>query len=480
MKDFKSGFTLSEVLITLGIVGVIAALMGIAIFTVKPDPSIVMLKKASDVFSKTVADLVADEMYYPSTPKVKTIDNTVDVAPGLSSSFGSGGSLVPVNTDKFCYLFSKKVGTTGVVDCSYTGTPRLGSFTTKDGITWKMSLPTAFPRSMKLNAYQKVYVDVNGDDAPNCIEAGAYTGTTCAAGVLPDQYVFMVRYDGKVLSSKMAQVILSNPTKNTKDIMSLYASAEDDTDEQELQAPSAPAGPCGVGAVTIGGFCVAATDMPYNKISLYPYTNNDNYWAGAKKACNDAGMRLPTFDEFYTMYDNRALLGFTANKYYWAQGYNASDAGAGVLSDGSGFNYYEKNHNDFKVRCVGDGAPETVTIGALKVGTQVFDQGTYDTYGTFSYSSDGSNPSPDYLQGGQKLCESEGMRLPTMAELQTIWTNKAVFDPYGGINPALYFMSSDAFTSGGAAGWVWCKRIGGDGNENAFGRDGGGNVSCVK
>ena len=39
--------------------------------------------------------------------------------------------------------------------------------------------------------------------------------------------------------------------------------------------------------------CVVNLGTSYDCISAYPYTSNNNCWAGAKKACDDIGMSLP-------------------------------------------------------------------------------------------------------------------------------------------------------------------------------------------
>lgn len=60
----------------------------------------------------------------------------------------------------------------------------------------------------------------------------------------------------------------------------------------------------GVKVPSIG--CVEYIGPSYECISEEPYTNNDNCWAGAKKACEDAGMSLPPFGTLKSIYDKKS------------------------------------------------------------------------------------------------------------------------------------------------------------------------------
>lgn len=79
-----------------------------------------------------------------------------------------------------------------------------------------------------------------------------------------------------------------------------------------------------VSCVTVGGICVATGDTtiyPVGTIKLGA-TDFPNQWAGAMKACTDLGMRLPTYTELRNvMYDNYKNGGNTVNMsatYYWS------------------------------------------------------------------------------------------------------------------------------------------------------------------
>lgn len=80
----------------------------------------------------------------------------------------------------------------------------------------------------------------------------------------------------------------------------------------------------------IGGLCIAASDTTYSSIDTCTDTTYDshltantycasNMWAGAKKACADQNMRLPDINELNTIYQNRASIsGLSLNSNYFS------------------------------------------------------------------------------------------------------------------------------------------------------------------
>ena len=61
----KKGFTLSEVMVTLGVLGVLAAILIPAITKVTPSTERVMFKKAHATLEKAVSEMIEDETNYP-------------------------------------------------------------------------------------------------------------------------------------------------------------------------------------------------------------------------------------------------------------------------------------------------------------------------------------------------------------------------------------------------------------------------------
>ena len=69
MKRFKSGFTMAETIVTLGIVGVLAVISLTAIHNAKPNEEAVLLRKAYYELNRVVKELVNDDDLYPGMDK---------------------------------------------------------------------------------------------------------------------------------------------------------------------------------------------------------------------------------------------------------------------------------------------------------------------------------------------------------------------------------------------------------------------------
>lgn len=79
VKDFKYAFTLSEVLITLVLVGIIASILLPALIQNKPDKNKVLFKKAYTTVENIVTELVNDDRLYPLANGTEGLDNTTSV-----------------------------------------------------------------------------------------------------------------------------------------------------------------------------------------------------------------------------------------------------------------------------------------------------------------------------------------------------------------------------------------------------------------
>lgn len=233
----KKGFTLAEVMITISIIGVLAAMLIPTVVKTLPDNNRVMFKKAYSLLEQGVSDLISNEQYYPSTL----------TGSGVSTGTGSSAVIVPIgfyNTakdatipttvDKFCYLLSEEFNTT-TVNCGSTA----GTFITADGMYWQIfDITTNTPASAfgidDKNFIARVVVDVNGNvDSKNNPIGGncgdttnpglatndipLHATTACTNGKTPDRYEIGVRYDGKLeVISNTGIDILGNPSKNIK------------------------------------------------------------------------------------------------------------------------------------------------------------------------------------------------------------------------------------------------------------------------
>lgn len=117
----------------------------------------------------------------------------------------------------------------------------------------------------------------------------------------------------------------------------------------------------------IGGLCIAAGDTAYVPLGTYTDTyydgedyisgDYDNYWAGATKACSDKGMRIPTISELNTIYQNRAsisglnLTAWSMSSVYWSSTESGPNYAMTVYFDGRG-QYPQNKYNNPSLRCV--------------------------------------------------------------------------------------------------------------------------------
>lgn len=204
----KNGFTLSEVMVTIGILGVLAALLVPAIVNNAPDNNKVMYKKAYHLLEQSVGNLINDDVNYPEdvTGNCKIGTTTVNCG------FNNTTATVNGANNKFCYLLADSMNTVGAVNCAGPGT-----FETTDGIKWTVGSPTF--ATIDQNVYENITIDVNAAKA-GCSKDSSIN--TCSASASPDTFVIGVRYDGKIRigssagADPYAESILSNPTNNKK------------------------------------------------------------------------------------------------------------------------------------------------------------------------------------------------------------------------------------------------------------------------
>jgi len=225
----KKGFTLSEVMVAIGVLGVLAALLIPAIMSNSPDTSKVMFKKAYFNLERTAEELINDDINYPA--------NHTNSANGIERGFNYAEATTNGAKNKFCYLLSDKLNTISE-SCQSSAASGTGTFTTTDGIVWTIYVPysdataiadadvvtanTQFPVSNTTAYYTTtITVDVNGAKKPNCsvVAFSNPTTTACTANTSPDTFKIDVRYDGKLkldVLDTAAVLILQNPTDNKK------------------------------------------------------------------------------------------------------------------------------------------------------------------------------------------------------------------------------------------------------------------------
>ena len=83
----------------------------------------------------------------------------------------------------------------------------------------------------------------------------------------------------------------------------------------------------------------------------------DNYWAGAKKACDDIGMSLPDKSKLFSIYQagkKDSSLGLPTSGFFWSSSEYYANLAYYVYFYNGYTDYYHKDNSDPKVLCVGD------------------------------------------------------------------------------------------------------------------------------
>lgn len=194
MKKGILGFTLSEVLVSVLVLGSIILIILPIIIKLVPNKSKIMFEKAYYTAENTISDMINDNGLYPyDTDNPGFVNTTVVTVDGVVYS---------VPTTKFCQAFASKSDLSGTADCTKTF-----NFTTNDGIVW--ALPTG---TFSTGSSQLITVDVVGGTTdtsknnPNC----TYDASTCTN---PDQFNLYVYNDGKlvVTGAKEMEYLDVNP-----------------------------------------------------------------------------------------------------------------------------------------------------------------------------------------------------------------------------------------------------------------------------
>ena len=207
MKRFNRAFTLTELLVALGVIGILCAILLPVIFNMLPNQNTIMAKRAYYTVQTVVADLINDEGCYPD----KTSATDANKKYGFDDGFGTANCALwggeentgTIETEgnadlKFGTLFVDKIDTLKST-VSSTGT----TFTTGDGMSWVLG--RGFNGGGRTTTVSLV-VDVNGNEKPNCGQSAAtkitMDGTAydaCTGRTKGwDRFAMSIRTDGKI------------------------------------------------------------------------------------------------------------------------------------------------------------------------------------------------------------------------------------------------------------------------------------------
>ena len=190
----KKAFTLSEILVSLAVISAILLIL-FSVLRVKPNSNMVLFRKAYNIASNTIFDMLQTGAYYESG-SLANVSATPQKIEGEN----------PAGASKFCKVFASFVNTAGDVNCDKTSSNP--SFSTLDGIDWYLPPKTT---AGTFASKEKIKVDVNGKvNIPNCEE-----GTPNCEN--PDIFVIEVSETGKIsIPGEIAKQYLQNAKKISK------------------------------------------------------------------------------------------------------------------------------------------------------------------------------------------------------------------------------------------------------------------------
>ena len=208
------GFTLAELLITLGVVGVISALLGTALVNMQPDQDKIRYLKRFDSIKTSVNDLARNSRLFPVCQdnlscKDHPLFNTAAGVSGRYTAIGDGD-------EKFCVGLSMMLNGRNLPNLNCTNQPIeykdgadwTPSFETQNGTQWLVS--TLRTLSGTSAVYQSdIYFDINGVDGPNCL----YDSESCP---VPDRFKVMVAANGTVIAADPVGQYYLTTRKNFK------------------------------------------------------------------------------------------------------------------------------------------------------------------------------------------------------------------------------------------------------------------------
>ena len=188
----KNGYTLAEVLVTLGVIGLVAAITGPLITKFTPDAEKVAYLKTYDMLSKTINEIARNQTFYPPISEVNGNLYNYTNAPLLNLKGIKIGEIEIGGDNKIAKLFGyytglKKLEEVNHIDSTYQSEYKnIPDFITKDGAAILITTKKDDLSDTEMEYQTDVYVDINGTDkGKNCL----YDSKTC---VRPDIFKFAI------------------------------------------------------------------------------------------------------------------------------------------------------------------------------------------------------------------------------------------------------------------------------------------------
>ena len=211
----NKGFTLAELLITVGIIGVISAVSIPAISSLRPDKTKIMYLKTYDTLVQAINSLASNSKLYPVCYDPENINANCSEYPLINTDIPIDNRFNGANfrgDKKLCNLIAESLGIDAdETNCQTSTYSFVGatfnnqfkdniSFTSPNGFRWYIvpAVATSFDNSSLTGTFQTdVYVDIDpqNNDNNGIDESCIYNQDTCKN---PDIFKFIVAADGHV------------------------------------------------------------------------------------------------------------------------------------------------------------------------------------------------------------------------------------------------------------------------------------------
>ena len=228
----KKGFTLQELLITMGIVGIISAIALPAVMGLRPDKNKSLFIKTYNTIATLTSEILNDTSLYNETYDANGNPNCVGMGCTARPADPQYNSENYEGAHKFAYLLADKLDVDGDVREPMSGnTPNVIQFNTTDGVTWQVVTVCNNNDDGQRQCFcPNIQIDVN----PNSNDCHNIYSANCTN---PTKFNLTIDANGKFQAADaMSIAYLQNPTEmqakgDDKDLAAQLLAAGSTTDK---------------------------------------------------------------------------------------------------------------------------------------------------------------------------------------------------------------------------------------------------------
>lgn len=205
----KKGFTLAELILTMGIIGIIAAIITPSLGDIMPDQSKAKVLKAYNTLTNMTKEIIDNPSMY-----TEDYDSQSNIMYEGLASYRSvpDQTNYPDNVYAGTAKYARLLSTVMSLDGDVTSISNGCSFTTTDGIFWKITANTPTSELLGTTRYMRITYDVVIDTNGENVGKDCYYGQSGC--IKPDLYKFTVDTFGHVNpNDSLTKAYLLNPNK---------------------------------------------------------------------------------------------------------------------------------------------------------------------------------------------------------------------------------------------------------------------------